>query len=315
MEFDPATLRPTYRFIPGRPGRSYGLDMAERHGVPDSVVRDARSRLGGDEAALDRLLARIEQDALALRQSRERADADSNAAAAMKSEALALQQAARAEATEAKQKARQESREVLTELRRRLKDLSRTAVITREEVAAERREVDVLARKLEAPAPAPLFEGPPAVAAYVRPGDRVRVPRLNRTGTVLFVHRDELEIDAGGVKLRLPARETVLIDAAPEARTAASSGWSADLEERTGAADRLNLLGMRVDEALAEVERFIDRAGYQNLQQVTVIHGLGTGALKAAVTEYLKGHALVASLRPGEPSEGGAGVTVAELKR
>lgn len=314
MEFDPATLRPTYRFVPGRPGRSYGLDMAERHGVPDGVIRDARARLRSDEAALDRLLARIEQDALVLRQSREQAEADSRAAASLRSEALALQQAARTEAAEAKQQARQESREVLATLRQKLKDLSRTAAISRDEARAGRQEADELARRLEPP-PLPEPEGPSAAAADVRPGDRVSVPRLNRTGTVLFVHRDELEIDAGGVKLRLPVRETVLIDAATEQRTAVTSGWSADLEERAGAADRVNLLGMRVDEALAEVERFIDRAGYQNVQQVTVIHGLGTGALKTAVAEYLKGHALVASLRPGEPAEGGAGVTVAELKR
>jgi DNA mismatch repair protein MutS2 len=204
---------------------------------------------------------------------------------------------------------------VLSSLRQKLKDLSRTSAIGRDEVRTERQDIDALARKLEAPAPAQLPEGPAAVAADLRPGDRVRVPRLNRSGTVLFVHRDELEIDAGGLKLRLPASETVSVKAAPDQKTAATSGWSADLDERGGAADRLNLLGMHVDEALAEVERFIDRAGYQNLQQVTVIHGLGTGALKAAVTGYLKGHALVSSLRTGEPSEGGAGVTVVELKR
>jgi DNA mismatch repair protein MutS2 len=79
--------------------------------------------------------------------------------------------------------------------------------------------------------------------------------------------------------------------------------------------DRVNLLGLRVEEALAEVERIIDRAGVQGPHQITIIHGLGTGALKAAVTEYLKVHPVVANFRSGEPAEGGAGVTVAELKR
>ncbi len=70
-----------------------------------------------------------------------------------------------------------------------------------------------------------------------------------------------------------------------------------------------------MDEALLEVDRFIDRAAVIGLRQVTVIHGLGTGTLKEEVTAFLKGHALVESIRPGEPSEGGAGVTVAELKK
>jgi DNA mismatch repair protein MutS2 len=77
----------------------------------------------------------------------------------------------------------------------------------------------------------------------------------------------------------------------------------------------LNIIGYRVQEGRAEVDRFIDRAGLNHVSVVTVIHGLGTGALKTAVTDFLKNHPLVASIRPGEPSEGGAGVTVAELKK
>ena len=92
-------------------------------------------------------------------------------------------------------------------------------------------------------------------------------------------------------------------------------GWSAELAEEEAPSDRLNIIGLRVNEGLAELERFIDRAGAVGLSMVTVIHGLGTGALKSAVTDYLKNHPQVATIRPGEPAEGGAGVTVAELKK
>ena len=94
-----------------------------------------------------------------------------------------------------------------------------------------------------------------------------------------------------------------------------SPGWGAELHEEEGPQDRLYLLGFRVEEGLAEVGRFIDRACMANRSSVTVIHGLGTGALKQAVTEYLKDHPQIAAVRPGEPAEGGAGVTVAELKK
>jgi DNA mismatch repair protein MutS2 len=133
---------------------------------------------------------------------------------------------------------------------------------------------------------------------------------------VLFTHHDELEVDADGLKLKIAMRDAVPLEVVTAVKQGSPvSGWSADVEEREGLPDRVNLLGLRVDEALAETERFLDRAGMRGFQQVVVIHGLGTGALKAAVTGLLKGHPLVAAFRTGEPSEGGAGVTVAELKR
>ena len=100
-----------------------------------------------------------------------------------------------------------------------------------------------------------------------------------------------------------------------QATAGPASGWGADLQEREGLPDKLMLLGLRVDEALEETDRFIDRANIQGWSQVLVVHGLGTGALKAAVTAFLKGHPLVSSIRPGESAEGGAGATVVELKK
>ncbi len=314
MEFDLETLKPTYRFIPGRPGRSYGLDMASRLGVPDSVVRDARTRLTGDEADLDRLLEQVERDARQIQSELHQAEQDLSAARKLKTEAEQLFRTASEETRNAKATAKQEVREVLAGLRQKLKELSRATAIDREQAAQERREIDILAQKLE-----PADEGPdeqlPVFHGEIRPGDRVRVPRLKRTGTVLFAHGDVLEIDADGLKLRLPLRDAVPVEQAAAAKQGGpASGWSADLQEREGLPDRVNLLGLRVEEALAEVDRFLDRAGVQGFHQIMIIHGLGTGALKAAVTEFLRGHPLVASSRAGEPAEGGAGVAVVELK-
>jgi DNA mismatch repair protein MutS2 len=314
MEFDIETLKPTYRFIPGRPGRSYGLDMASRLGVPEDVVQDARSRLTADEAALDRLLEQVEQDARHLRSERQQAEQDLSAANRLKVEAELLHKAASDEARTAKAKAKQEAREVIAAIRQKLKDLSRVSAIDRSQVEQERRELEVLTRRLEPIEEEPV--GPPNQRGTIHPGDRVRMPRLKRTGTVLFAHHDELEVDADGLKIKIAMRDAVPVDVATAVKQdSLVSGWSADVEEQEGLPDRVNLLGFRVDEALAETERFLDRAGMRGFQQVVIIHGLGTGALKAAVTELLKGHPLVAAFRTGEPSEGGAGVTVAELKR
>jgi DNA mismatch repair protein MutS2 len=139
---------------------------------------------------------------------------------------------------------------------------------------------------------------------------------VNKTGIVLGSHRGMLEIEVDGKKIKLPPSEVVLLDPVPHGQKAGRApGWGTELHEEEGPLDRLNLLGLRVNEALAEVDRFIDRVGMSDLTVVTIIHGLGTGALKTAVTEVLKNHPLIAAIRPGEPAEGGAGVTVAELKK
>jgi DNA mismatch repair protein MutS2 len=315
MEFDPATLQPTYRFLTGRPGRSYGLDMASRLGIPDDVVRDARARLSRDEASLDRLLEQVEQDARQLRAERQRAEQELSTAQRLKSEAEQLHRTASEEARTAKAKAKQEARETLTGLRQKLKELSRVVVIDRGQVERERREINALARQLE-PIEEEPTTGEPIYRGKIHPGDRVRMPKLKRTGTVLFAHHDELEVDADGLKLKIASRDAVPLEQTAATRQdGRNSGWSSDVEEREGLPDRVNLLGLRVDEALAETERFLDGASVKGLHQVIIIHGLGTGALKAAVTGLLKDHPLVASFRTGEPAEGGAGVTAAELKR
>jgi DNA mismatch repair protein MutS2 len=289
--------------------------MAARLGVPDSVVQDARSRLTSDEADLDRLLEQVEEDARKLRSVRQQVEQDLAAAHRFKSETEQLLRKASEDMRTAKEKARQEAREVLADLRHKLKDLSGAAMLDRATVAQERREIQALATKLE-PADEVPDELSPAVHGEIRPGDRVRVPKFKKTGTVLFAHGNVLEIDADGLKIRLPIRDVVPDGQVAEMRhVGPASGWGADLVEREGMPDRVNLLGLRVNEALAEVERFIDRAGVQGFHQVMIIHGLGTGALKAAVTEFLKGNPLVASFRSGEPAEGGAGVAVVELKK
>jgi DNA mismatch repair protein MutS2 len=288
--------------------------MASRLGIPDSVVRDARARLSRDEASLDRLLEQVEQDARQLRSERRLAEQDLSAVRRLKAEAEQFHKTASDEARTAGAKAKLEAREVLAALRQKLKDLSRVAAIDRRQVEQERREIDSLARQLE-PVEAERADHP-VYSGKIQPGDRVRMPKLKRTGTVLFAHHDELEVDADGLKLKIALRDAVPLEQTAAAKQGGQvSGWSANVEEREGLPDRVNLLGLRVDEALAETERFLDGASVKDFHQVIIIHGLGTGALKAAVTEFLKEHPLVASFRTGEPAEGGAGVTVAELKR
>jgi DNA mismatch repair protein MutS2 len=315
MEFDPQTLKPTYRLIPGRPGRSYGLDMATRLGVPDEVIRKARARLDEDDARLDQLLKQVEEDSRLLASERQALSLALATVKTERGEADAALRAAKEEARDVKLKARAEAKEVLAMLRQKLRELSRASSLEQADIKKVSADVEALGRKLD---PGTLEEHP-VVAEFARDlqaGDAVRIARLNKTGTVLTSHRGMLELEVDGKKIKLSLAEVLPAQSTARQRPAVSApGWSAEINEEEGASDRLNIIGLRVEEGLVEVDRFIDRAGLSNLSIVTVIHGLGTGALKAAVMDFLKNHPLIASIRPGEPGEGGAGITVAELKK
>jgi DNA mismatch repair protein MutS2 len=314
MEFDPETLQPTYRLTPGRPGRSYGLDMAARLGIPDAVIKRARARLSEDDARLETLLRQVEQDAQRLDSERDILARDLALVRQQQGETEAVLQATKDEVREVRAKAHQEAREVLALMRQKLRELSNVRVPEQTAIKSVRSDIESLARTLE---PEQVEQGriPSGGIPDVHPGDQVSIPRLARSGTVLNVQHGVLEIEIDGKTLKISAEEVVPGERGRRPRKAAAPGWGSDLQDLEQAPDRLNLLGLRVDEALAEVDRYLDRVGLSGLTVVTIIHGLGTGALKTAMTGYLKHHPLVAATRAGEPAEGGAGVTVVELKK
>jgi DNA mismatch repair protein MutS2 len=314
MEFDAQTLKPTYRLITGRPGRSYGLDMAARIGVPEEVIRKARARINDDDARLESLLRQVEADSQQIASERAALEHELAAARQQRGEAESALRTARDEARSIKAKAGLEAKEVVAALRLKLRELSRAAALEQAEVRKTSAEVEAQLGKLE-PEPAERDYDAPAEVPDLHPGDRVRIPRWNRAATVLASRQGLLELEVDGKKLKVSAQEVLPIEPLRRQQSAYTPGWGAELLEQEGATDRLNIIGLRVDEGLAEVERFIDSAGARGHSIVTIIHGLGTGALKSAVTEYLKNHPLIAALRSGDPAEGGAGVTVAELKQ
>ncbi|MGE5809826.1 MAG: endonuclease MutS2, partial [Nitrospirota bacterium] len=148
MEFDPATLLPTYRMIPGRPGRSYGLDMARKIGVPDEVIRKARARISEDDTRLEDLLRQVEADTQRLTAEREALEEELAASRRERAEAAVALSKARGEAREIKARAKAESREVVASLRQRLRELSRAAITGQTELRKQAAEVEALAAKL-----------------------------------------------------------------------------------------------------------------------------------------------------------------------
>jgi DNA mismatch repair protein MutS2 len=279
------------------------------------VIQKARARLGQDDARLEKLLAQVENDSRLLASERQALEKELAAVQLQRAEVTAALRNAREEAGDIKSRAKSEAKEILTMLRKKLRDLSRVTAPEQADAKKMSAEVEAFGKRIESYA----SEGQCVNHEFVRDiqlGNTVRIAKLNKTGTVISLHRGMLELEVDGKKIRLSIAEVMPAEAEPRHRHVVSTpGWGAQLHEEEGAVDRLNIIGLRVDEGLAKVDRFIDRSGFNHLSVVTIIHGLGTGALKAAVTEFLKKHPLIASIRAGEPAEGGAGVTVAELKK
>lgn len=314
MEFDLQTLKPTYRLMTGRPGRSYGLDMASRFGLPEEVVQKARARIGEDDTRLDDLLKQVEIETSLLISERDKLKELLTSAEKDRADAATRLKEAHEEARSIKSKAKQETRDTVATIRQRLRDLSREAVRDRSELKATATEIESLAAKLN-PAERVVQVAAGQTHEYRR-GERARMLSVNKIGTVLSFERGMVELELGNKTIKLSAHEIEPVDAVSRKdKVSATPGWGAELTEHEAAPDRLHLLGFRVEEGLAELDRFIDRARIDGLRYVTIIHGLGTGALKKAVIDFLKNHPLVAGIRPGEAAEGGAGVTIAELKK
>jgi DNA mismatch repair protein MutS2 len=323
--YEPETFEPTYVLQLGQAGRSLALEMTERLGLPAEIVQDARARLSAKEAQAELMLRRLDSDQAALAEREARVQEQERE---LRAAAEAQRAAARADEVE-----RQRRLETFTaELRRKSEDLARKAAdavreavqrletsrrsATAEGSRARTRTVEAIREArdeaLESVGAAPAAPPPPSRAAVA--GDRVRVSDLGVVGEVVAVHDDgELELAVSGKRLRAPQRAVTLIEGGkgPARGTAAVKISRAQTE---AAPAEINLVGMRVDEAIPKVDKLLDEAVLAERREVRVIHGFGQGKLRDAVAELLTGHPHVAHFRPGGAREGGGGVTIVELK-
>ncbi|OUM95396.1 MAG: endonuclease MutS2 [Thermobacillus sp. ZCTH02-B1] len=316
MEFDIRTLSPTYRLLVGVPGRSNAFAIAERLGLPRSIIERARGEVGEEERRVENMIASLQED-------RRSAEAERRTAESLRAEMERLKERhaaelrrfeeqrdrllrkAQEEAREAVAKARREAEAIIADLRRMA--MEEAASLKEHKLTEALRRLDEAVPDL-APKPDARRDRKPA---RVEPGDEVTVVSLNRKGTVLEVEESEALVQLGIMKMKvaLTDLEKVQPAKAKELQPAASlKRTRGDLRME------LDLRGSTLEDALLEVDRFLDEAYLANLGQVTIIHGKGTGVLRAGIRDFLRKHRLVKSFRDGTYGEGGIGVTVAELK-
>jgi DNA mismatch repair protein MutS2 len=316
MEFDQATLTPTYRFRSGTPGSSYALEMAERLGFQPSLMNRSRILLGEGQHRLESLISQLESS---LQQNR--LEADTLAREQTRASALVRTYEDRmsklqAELKEMRRKAVEEAREIVERanavIEQSVREIreggaDRTSARTARENVQQMK--DELARRSEELADA---ASPPS--APLGPGSSVTIRGTGNPGEIVSIAPDRKSavVVFGQVKMRVPLGDLrsaqnreLRSDQVAEIRTAKMSS----------AAHELDVRGMTGDEALPLLDKFIDDAILAGYGRVDVIHGKGTGALRKKVTEFLQHHPRVRSCRIAEWNEGGTGATVVELKQ
>lgn len=315
MSFDPETLAPTYRLVIGEPGESRAFAIAARLGLPAPIVERAAALQRPEERHLEQMIA-------GMREAADRAEAERAEAARLRGELEAerremeerrdaLLAAARGEAAEILARAREEADAALRALRRLEAEARAAGVEARageEHRARLRRVAEELAGR---PAPAPRFHA----------GQPVRIRSMDREGVVVGTpDASSVLVQAGRLRLHVPPDDLAPAPPPVPTRTAGPgreppSGGLRGMEALLRAAPlQCDLRGMDRLDALAKVDKALDDAVLAGLHEIRLIHGKGTGALREAVSEFLRGHPQVAAFRLGGGGEGGAGATVVEIR-
>ena len=313
MEFDPRTLRPTYRLLMGTPGASQALRIAERYGIPTPVVNVARESLGSEAQDLAIMLERLEA---AQRQARlAQSEADRRANQLKKDEAVARRKLEEADEIRrtANDKAQAVIEAALREIRleaARLFDEIKSAGKATDAARQGLKDLDAAGTELArsfSPKVRRLKDAPP-----VRKGAVVRLAGHSQVGHVLDDPKDgKVPVRLGTLKMTVPVASLEPVDKAPQEIVKARPNIR--LAKALSASPEIDLRHLRAEEAVRELERYLDDAALGGLDSVRIVHGKGEGVLRVAVQSALKANRAVAEYRDGDATEGGGGVTVATL--
>lgn len=318
LQFDAVELRPTYRLIKGIPGRSYGLAIARRLGLPEAVLERAESLLPQGEREVGQLLVELEEKERLAAEALAAAESARAEAVEFRRELDEREHRVRKREREAERRARQQARDLLLGARAEVEAAIAELRAAAEEVSLDeaarraRRRVEKAARRQAERTPGAVAEGGQEELELVE-GGRVRVEATGAVGKIIELRDGRAMVETGGLRLQVPV--TGLVPLGPEEAPARvqrkTGGWTAP---EVDASSEVDLRGLRVDEVESHLEPALDAALRAGLPSLRVIHGKGTGAVRDRVVALLEGYPWIKSYRPGEIGEGGTGVTIVELE-
>lgn len=330
VEFDVETLRPTYRLLIGTPGASNAFAISRRLGLSEAILQRAEAHLKEEHARFEDVVNRLDRERrlyedrnLGIEETKERVEKleaklirERDNLAKKKEETL---RKARQEGAALVRQARREAEELIKALKEQFNDQG---------IAKRQKAMEEARRKLKARDEA-LQPGLVAGKTYKQPvhidkikaGDIVYVRKLDQKATVLSVQGKELELSLGTLKLMMKAKDCRFVEGAKPERSVTRNiapatgkrGTAGALAKTAQIRAEIDLRGMMVDEAEEALDKYIDDALLSGLSNIRIIHGLGTGALRKGVQEYLKKHKNVVRFQYAGQNEGGLGATNVEL--
>ncbi len=323
MEFDMNTLRPLYRVRPGVPGSSNAIAISRRLGLPENILQDAVSNLSEGGRQFENILRTAENSRIEAEEAKKRAESLEAEWKGKLAEVNAEREKLRREREKLLTSAKVESRRIVNErtaeaeeLLAAIEKIAKSRDLTPSDLIRARTLKNKLADKaFETQAEErekPSLE--PADASSLKPGDRVFVGAMNGEGEILSVNarKGEAQVQVGG--MRVNVRTGDLYRMYGGKKTEPKVRVVRKVEPVQSVQTEINLLGKTVSEAVQEVDAFIDRAVLSGLEEVKIIHGVGTGKLREGIRNHLRGMKNVAEFRSGVYGEGEAGVTIVKLK-
>lgn len=326
-EFDVETLSPTYRLLVGVPGKSNAFAISERLGLSKDIIDDAKARIGVQNASFEATIEKLEQTRALLERDRAETAKKLREAEESAKKAAFLRAELSVRLEKADEKARRNAERIISdarrtaedtfaeldEMRRKMNDDEQTQEINRAR-SELRRKLNESQGKLKAKAPEQPKEEKKS-ARDVRAGDTVEIKSMGVKAEVIDVNPDgTLNLRAGIMNVKLKPDDVYLIEGHAAKQKKQSVTLAGSTAPRAAVSPEIDLRGMESIEAVNAAEQYIDSAVMGKLKTVTIIHGKGTGALRAAVQQMLKRNKAVKSYRLGRFGEGESGVTIVELK-
>ncbi len=321
MEFDIDRLCPTYRLYIGIPGKSNAFEISSRIGLPSSIIDKAKSFLKGEDVRFEDIISSAQSQRRIAEEERKMAEEARAELEKLRADAERERKKLDEDRNRLQAKAKEDAKRIVADTKREMekliveirsiKDIDRSAADRAIQSARDTlRATETAVNEKEAIKKEDNTKPPKTVRA----GDTVNIVTLDQKATVLSApdSKGEVMVQAGVMKLNIKLKDIRLIE---EKKAAAPTSGKVGLGAGKQVGLELDVRGMLVDEANIMVDRYLDDAYNAGLSEVNIIHGKGTGALRAGVQAFLKRHPLVKGYRMGSYGEGDAGVTVVTLKK
>lgn len=333
-EFDVESLRPTYRLLIGIPGKSNAFAISSKLGLPDEIIESAKEHISQEEESFEDLLTDLESSRRTIEKERNEIQSYKAEIASLKQKLEQKQERLDAQKDKIMRKANEEARKILQEA----KDLADETIRNFQKSGAGqpsmkelekartkvRDKIDEKNKKLSVIEPKPTHKV--LKPNQIKPGDMVKVVSMGLKGTVSSKPdaKGDLFVQCGIIRSKANIKDLVLINEDSMTNTSkykkgfhsskSSEGGHIGMSKTATLSTEINLLGQTVDEAIAELDKYLDDAYLSHAPSVRVVHGKGTGALRQAVHQFLRRLSYVKSFHLGEYGEGDSGVTIVEFK-